>query len=383
VSAPATAVRIAHLVTGGEVAGGQAVALRLARAARARGDDAFFVSPTTGAFTAAAAADGFTVELVDVSRTFRLAGAVRLRKILRRRHVDVLHTHVHLAAGVLGRLAARSAGCVVVSHLHIENHLRESSAARFPLVALDNATARLCARLVAVSEATRAAFERQGFPSRLLETVPNSIDLAALESVAAVDLRRELALSPDSLLVGQVGRLAPVKGQRDLLGAFAAIRERHPGAHVVLVGSDDERGGAYAAELEADARDLRVADAVHLLGFRTDALGVMRAFDALVLPSRIEGMPLAVLEAMALATPVVATAAGGTGEVVDDGRTGLLVPVDDAEALAKALDRLLADAGLRDELGRAARIHVAANFDARVHDRRILDIYDEAVARRS
>lgn len=377
----ATRVRIAHLITGGEMAGGQAVALRLARAARDRGDDVFFVSPTTGSFAAMAAADGFAVELVDVSRTIRLVGAARLRRLLRRRDVDLLHTHVHLAAAVLGRVAARSAGCVVVSHLHIENHLRRSRIARVPLVALDNSTARLCARLIAVSDATRGAFERQGFPSQLLETVPNSVDLTRL-AVPPQDLRQELALAPGSLILGHVGRLAPVKGQRELLHAFAAIRTRHPDAHLVLVGSDDERGGAYATELEAYARDLGVADAVHLLGFRSDALGIVSELDVLVLPSTIEGMPLVVLEAMALGTPVVATAAGGTPEAVDDGGTGLLVPVGDVNALAAALDRLLADALLRDELGRAARTRIAAHFDARHHDRRILEIYDEAVGRR-
>jgi hypothetical protein len=167
-------MRIAHLVTGGELAGGQAVALQLALAGREAGHEAIFVSPTPGELLDRAAAEGLATELVDVRRVIRLGGAVRLARVLRRREVDVLHTHVHVAANVLGRVAARASGASVISHLHIENHFRPSRLARAPLITLDNATARLCSRLVAVSDATRLAFERQGFPTRLLETVHNA-----------------------------------------------------------------------------------------------------------------------------------------------------------------------------------------------------------------
>ena len=137
-------MRVAHLVTGGELAGGQAVALQFAIAAREAGHEALFVSPTPGELVDRAAAEGFATEHVDVRRTTRLRGAARLARVLRRRDVDLLHTHVHAAANVLGRIAARASGAAVVSHLHIENHFRPSRLARAPLVGLDNATARLC-----------------------------------------------------------------------------------------------------------------------------------------------------------------------------------------------------------------------------------------------
>src|SRR5439155_12588372 len=122
--AATTGMKIAHLVTSGELAGGQAIALRLARAARDAGHEPLFVSPTSGAFLDEAAEDGFGTELVDVGRTYRLGGAVALTRLLRRLEVDLLHTHVHAAASILGRVAAKAAGAAVVSHLHIENHFR-------------------------------------------------------------------------------------------------------------------------------------------------------------------------------------------------------------------------------------------------------------------
>jgi glycosyltransferase involved in cell wall biosynthesis len=370
-------MRIAHLMTSGDLAGGQAVALRLARAARSAGHDAMFVSPTHGSFLAEAAADGFAVELVDVRRTYRLGSAARLAGLLRRRRIDVLHTHVHVAAGVLSRCAGRAAGAVVVSHLHIENHFRPQPALRAPLVKLDNSTARLCGRLIAVSEATRESFERQGIPPRLLETIHNGVDASGLEAAPPTALRRELGLPLDALVVGEVGRLAPVKGQRELLQAVAGLRQRHPGLHAVLIGADLEAGGDFRAELERLAHSLGIADGVHVAGFRADAAAALREMDVVVLPSSIEGLPLVVLEAMAHAKPVVATAVGGTPEAVVDGATGLLVPPGDSEALTAALERVLADEELRRRLGEAGRARVLEKFDARVMEDRVLEIYGE------
>lgn len=364
-------MRIAHLITGGELAGGQVVALHLAIAAREAGHEALFVSPTSGDFVDRAATEGFATELVDVTRTTRLRGAARLARVLRRHEVDVLHTHVHVAANVLGRIAARSVGAAVISHLHIENHFRASRLARAPLVGLDNATARLCARLVAVSDATRLAFERQGFPGRLLETVHNGVDVATLTATSPVAVRAELGIPDDELLLAHVGRLAPVKGQRELIGAVRELGRDD--VHVVLFGGDVERGGAFRAELERLAAGLNV----HFAGFRADAAPALGEADALVLPSWIEGLPLVVLEAMALAKPVVATAVGGTPEAVLDGETGLLVPPRDVPALAAALGRLLGDEDLRRQLGVAGRERVEKHFSARAMSQRILEIYAE------
>ena len=369
-------MRVAHLVTSGDQAGGQAVALTLARAARAAGHDVLFVSPTSGAFVAQLTRERFETRFVDVTRTTRWRDCVRLRQLLRGLDVDLLHTHVHVAAGVLGRLAGRAAGSEVVSHLHIENHFRPQRWARAPLIALDNGTARLCTRLLAVSDATRLAFERQGFPPRLLETVHNGVDVGALAAVPPPDLRAELGIPADALVLGHVGRLAPVKGQRQLLEAVARLPAATAAVHVVVIGADTEADGAYAAELGRLAARLRLGETVHFTGFRDDAAAAIQELDALVLPSSIEGLPLVVLEAMAHAKPVVATAVGGTPEAVLDGETGLLVPPDDVAALAAALERIVSDAHLRRNLGRAARLRVAEHFDAGRMAQRVLEVYE-------
>ena len=255
--------------------------------------------------------------------------------------------------------------------MHIENHFRPSRLARTPLVVLDNATARLCARLVTVSDATRLAFESQGFPSPLLETVHNGIDAAALRAAPPVALRAELGIPKDDFLLAHVGRLAPVKGQRELIEALRGLARDD--VHAVFFGRDVERGGAFGAELERLAEGLNVRFA----GFRADAAAALAEADALVLPSWIEGLPLVVLEAMAQGKPVVATAVGGTPEAVVDGETGLLVSPRDVPALAGALERLLGDEDLRQQLGEAGRRRAEEHFPVSAMTRRILEIYDE------
>ena len=365
-------MKIVHLVTSGDVAGGQLVALQLAQAARARGDEVAFVSPTGGPFVDRVRAEGFRCFDVDVSRLFHLRGTVSLARLLRRERVDVLHTHTHLAAAVNGRLAARLAGAAVVSHLHIENHFRSQPALRAFSRTLDNATARLCARLVAVSKSTRDAFVKQGFPAALLETVYNGV--AVDGPVAPAGLRRELDIPDDAVLVAHVGRLAPVKGQRELLRALPAA----PAVHAVFVGEDVETGGAYLAELEREAASLGVSDRARFLA-RRDVPAVLAEADALVLPSQIEGLPMVVLEAMALAKPVIATPVGGTPEVVVDGETGRLVDIDE---LADALGWLRDNPEEARRLGEAGRVRVQAEFGVEAMTTRVLEIYDETVGRR-
>jgi glycosyltransferase involved in cell wall biosynthesis len=364
-------VRIAHLVIGGGQAGGQLVARRFALAARERGDDVRFVGPEDGPFMARVRRDGFETTLVDVGRSHRLDGVVRLARNLRTTGTDLLHTHTLAAANGLSRCAARLVGVPVVSHLHIENHFRPAT--KPVLRALDNGTARLSARLVAVSDATRVAYERQGYPSGRIEVLHNGVDPAFGRPPAG--LRDELGVGEDALLVALVGRLCDVKGQRELIQSLADV----PGAHAVLIGEDLEHGGDYRRLLEREADLATVRNRVSFTGARDDVGALLEQVDVLALPSWTEGLPLVVLEAMAHGRPVVATPVGGTSEAVVDGETGILVPPRDPASLAGALRRL-ADPALRERLGAAGRRRATERFSADEMARRMLEIYDEVTA---
>ena len=360
-------MRIVHVLIGGEVAGGQVVALQLARAARARGDEVELVAPRWGPLSELAAGEGFTTHAADLNRLYHVGGALRLRAIVR--GADVVHTHTLAAANTLARLTARTVGVPVLSHLHIENHFRRATEP--VLRRLDNETARLCARLVAVSHDTRAAYERQGYPAGRIEVVHNGV--APPPPRANGSVRAELGIPEDAPLVGEIARLCEVKGQRELIAALAQL----PDARLLLVGDDLEQGGAFRAGLERDAERAGVRERVIFTGYRPDARALVGELDVLALPSWTEGLPLVVLEAMASARPVVATPVGGTPELVADGETGLLVPPRDPDALAAALRRLLADADLRRRLGEAGERRAREEFSLDAMCARVLAIYDE------
>jgi glycosyltransferase involved in cell wall biosynthesis len=354
-------MRITHVVIGGEVAGGQIVALQLARAARDAGHEVSLVSPSGGPFVERAQAEGFTTAVVPIGGALDLGSIARLRQRLR--GVDVVHTHGHFAVNVVARVAGRLAGARVLAHMHIENAFR-AGPTRHLQIALDNATARLCFAIVAVSDATRASLVRQGYPAARVVTVHNGI-----EAVAPAQPVRPA----DGPTVLEVARLAEVKGQRVLLAALAKLD-----ATAVLVGRDLERGGAYERELRREAERLGVLDRVVFAGQRDDVPGLLAGCDVLCLPSSVEGLPLVVLEAMAQARPVVATAVGGTPELVVHGETGLLVPPGDAGALAAALDEVLGDPDLAHRLGEAGRRRVIESFSLSATTERVLGLYEGA-----
>ena len=361
-------MKVVHLVIGGDVAGGQLVALQLARALRERGHEAVFVSPGPGEFLALAEGEGFRTRVLPLGGALDVRALTRLRAFLRAERADVLHTHAHFSLNVLGRVAGRLAGARVVAHMHIANVFRAGGVGRRAQVALDNATARLCSRIVAVSEATRDSLVEQGYPAGRVVVVHNGI--APAEPVAP---RRPEGAPDGSPLLLHVGRLAPVKGQRELIEALARLRRTD--ALAVLAGKDLERGGSYQRELEALAAELGVPERVVFAGYRDDVPALLAAADVFVLPSFAEGLPLTVLEAMAAARPVVASRAGGTPEAVVDGETGMLVPPGDVRALADALDELLADPERARRLGEAGKRRVEERFSAAAMTDRALAVY--------
>jgi glycosyltransferase involved in cell wall biosynthesis len=186
------------------------------------------------------------------------------------------------------------------------------------------------------------------------------------------EVRRDLGLPPDATVIGLVGRLDHWgKGHKELFEALAQLQERYP-CQALIVG-----GGRREGEVRDWAVSLGLAEVVHFLGPRRDVPDLLNAMDLFVLPSYSEGVSLALLEAMAVGLPVIASAVGGTPEVITDGVTGLLIPPRDPAALAGALARFLADPAGAKQMGAKARRHVAANFSLERLGREINAIYGE------
>jgi glycosyltransferase involved in cell wall biosynthesis len=214
-------------------------------------------------------------------------------------------------------------------------------------------------RVVGVGEAVRQALiSNEGIPAARVEVIYNGIPPERYaEPAARADARRALALGPDDLAIIQVARLDYLKDHATAVRTVGRVRQRHPGARLLLVGEGPERGA-----IRAEADRLGLADHVRFLGLRQDIPRLLQAADLFLLTSISEGIPLTLLEAMAAGLPVVSTRVGGTGEVVADGRTGLLAPAGDDAALADAVLRLAGDAALRERLGGAGRGRVRSLF---------------------
>jgi glycosyltransferase involved in cell wall biosynthesis len=289
-----------------------------------------------------------------------LAGLVRL---MRRVRPHVVHTHT-AKAGTLGRLAALLARVPVVVHTYHGHVFRGYfSPARTRLfLAIERALARHTNRLTTESEGVRRELLDLGIgrPDRFL-VVPPGLDLAPFLASERVrgELRRELGLAPDAALVGIVARLVPIKAHEVFLEAAARLADRRPAVQFVVAGDGECRGA-----LEARAAQLGLAGRVHFLGWRADLDRVYADLDVVALTSDNEGSPVALIEALAAARPVVATRVGGVPDLIEAGRNGLLVPPRDSAALAAALDELLADPARQAALGRAGRVDVARQFGA-------------------
>ncbi|HJQ32246.1 MAG TPA: glycosyltransferase family 4 protein [Pyrinomonadaceae bacterium] len=337
---------------------------------------------------------GITVESLRCTRLGDIrTGVARLRRLLRARRFDVIHTHLW-AANVIGRIAGRMAGVPVVSSVHCPDHAPEvwhdgsgvSIWKRRASLLLDRWSARFgCARMVAVSEYVREYAARYlHFPVGRIDLIYNPIDTDALSESAREgrwreELLNELGLEPDSRVLLNVGRVSPAKGILYAVRALPLILGEHPTTHLVLVGETTD--ARWVEHLKAEARARGVAERVHFIGQRRDVVRYLRGCDLFVFPSLYEGLGIALVEAMAAGRPCVATRTGPIPEVVTDGVDGWLVPPADAEALAAAVCELLADPARREALGRAAEASSLARFRPQAAADALARVYESVVAR--
>lgn len=361
---------IVHVLSSYGVGGQERVALDLAIGQKARGHDVSVLS-------LAAAPDGamageFAQAGVAVGRVPKRGGldptlVPRLARELRQRRAEIVHTHNPLPL-IYGAPAARLAGAAAIHTKHGVNP--GSRGHRL----LRRAAAQLAHAFVAVSDTTAAQARAQhDAPPSRLHTIPNGIrlDRYAPDAEARAATRVELGLG-DAWVVGTVGRLDSYKNQALLVRAMAPLLSSR--VRLVIIGDGDAR-----SEVEAAVAALPEPRWVVMTGRRMDVPRLVHAFDVFAMSSTTEGLPLVVPEAMAAGLPIISTAVGGLPSVIDDGVTGLLVPVEEPP-LAAALARLEADRELARTMGDKARETALARYS---HDRMVeayLELYAQARA---
>ena len=306
------------------------------------------------------------VHCLDAPRPTSVAWLPRLRRIVRDHGIDVVHTHMPLPAAA-ARVALPGRRPVFV---HTEHNMWDRY--RRPTRWINRVTYRRNAAVIAVSDRVAGSI-RSRVP---VEVVVHGIDAdrARHGSVARESARRALGLDAHQPVVGTVGNFTAKKDQVTLLRAAARLRQEVPDLRLVLIGS-----GPLEGELRSLADALGIAASTFFAGSRPDVGALLPAFDVFALSSRFEGLPIALLEAMASRLPCVATSVGGIPEVVTDGDDGMLVQPGDPDALATAIGKLLADDVLRSTVGDRALVR-ARDFRVDRAVRRIEAVYARATA---
>ena len=341
---------------------------------RSRWRPVLFHAHATGAAPLAAEARGLGVHAVAVERgaTARrgVASIPALVRALRRERAAVFHAHqtwsLSCRYGIVAAALARVPARIASAQLFVEIPALRAIDVQHALIS------RCLHRHVAVSRHVAERLrERFGVPAAKISVIPNAV--AAHAAVHRDDrLRAELGAGDARALVLTVARLDEQKGLAHLLDAAALL----PEAAFAIAGDGPERD-----RLEARASSHGVSARVRFLGHRDDVASLLAAADLFVLPSLNEGLPLAAMEAMLAAVPVVATDAGGTGEVVRDDVTGLLVPPADPRALADAIRSLLRDPARAARLASAGRDVVEREHSARAMVAAMSRLYDQVLAR--
>lgn len=391
-------IRALHLISNLEVGGAQEVVRSLLPALARAGASVVVATLRDGPLRAPLEEAGIPVTVIQ-GRSRSLAGDPRALAELRRLYRDlarviddhrseVVQTHLmrslDFLALALRRRPSRPSVIWTFHNARLDLRADQLPGRRWLLRpkragyrGLYRRASRAAGALVAVSDDVARTIDAELRPAAgRLVTIPNGVDVERYATEADRSVRAEIGVPEAAPMLICVAKMLEQKGHRYLVEALAAASGDHEPMHVALLGD-----GPLRDEIASRARAAGVADRLHLLGTRSDVPRLLRAADVFVLPSLWEGLPMALLEAMAAGLPVIATSVSGTRQVVEDGRTGMLVAPGDSAELARAMSRLAGDATLRARLGAAGRDHVRAEFSVDRQAQRHLDLYRACLRR--
>jgi glycosyltransferase involved in cell wall biosynthesis len=339
-----------------------------------------------------AEAEGATALPLPMSRSISprtdLITLLSLVRTLRAERPDILHAHTP-KAGLLATIAGRIAGVpMCIYQIHGLRYMTAKGSRRLLLRTTERIACLMAHRVLAVSPSVLAHAEderliRRGKGAVIGQGTINGIDVEyfapeAFRNRAATE-KASLGIPEDAPVIGFIGRLVADKGVAELVQAWGTLRDLVPDAHLLLIGDPESEDPVDPSTMEFLREDPRA----HLPGFRFDVRPLLATMTVLALPSHREGFGHALLEAAAMEVPTVGSDIPGISDAIADGRTGLLFPVHDVEALTGHLLALLRDPALRAELGKAGRRRAITDFDRREVRRKFLDYYQTALWSRS
>lgn len=295
---------------------------------------------------------------------------LRFKRVLKDEHVDLIHAH-EFDANVQGTFVAALSEIPLVATVHGKNYFWEKVRRRLAYRWVSRR-----ATMVAVSENLKQFIvEKVGVDSEQVKVVYNGVAVLPPCDTADVDqCRKDLDLPKGHHVVGVVGNLYPVKGHQYLIASIPAVLARCPNTTFIFAGR-----GQLEAELKAQAHQLGVDGHVRFLGLRQDIPRILALLDIFVLPSLSEGLSMAILEAMVAGKPVIATDVGGNPELVEDGKTGCLVPPQNSQALADRLVLLLTDKERALYFGKNGQLRAQGRFSLQTMVHEYQSLYDRCI----
>lgn len=351
-------MRILQISSARALGGGERHLLDLANSLAAKGHDVHVaLSPRSPLAKELRSIPKENIVTLPLRNALDAASALELARLISKKQIEIVHVHMARDYPLAAYAARRNRS----SRLIITRHVL------FPLSRLHGVTLSNVTRVIAVSEAVaRRLREQQLFPPDKIVTVPNGIDVerftAARRNFKRAEFRRKLELPAKGLLIGTVGEINPLKGHADFVRAAAIIADRFPDLHFIIAGEDTSSPKENLRALQQLIGELGLEKRVHHFGWLDDIADLYCALDVFVSASHSESFGLAIAEAMACETAVVATRTDGAGEIIDDGVTGLLVPIGDANSMAQAMAGLLEDDKQRRKLAAAASAAVRRRF---------------------
>jgi glycosyltransferase involved in cell wall biosynthesis len=364
-------VRILYISSAKTFGGGERHVVDLAREMTERGHEVFVaLRPTNEWQSRLDFLPPETFLHVSIRNSFGMFSAKRIARFIERERIDILHAHVardYIAASVAAR-SAKTTRLVLTRHV------------MFPMKAYHRFALRNVDAAIAVSPPVATQLERV-FPPKKIHIIPNGIHILEKDrnASAAVEFREFHKIPQDSPLISTLGELKPLKGQRDFVLAANEIAKTHPQTHFIIAGRDNTLDKKFRRELKRLVSVFGLDGKFTWLDWLDDIEPLLAASDIFVSPSHSESFGLAILDAMAAGTPVIATATDGAKELIGDAEA--LVPVKDPLALANAVRKFLDDGDKRNRLGDTLRATAHDKFSLRRMVDATESLYREVIER--
>lgn len=332
-------LNILQVCSAREIGGGERHLVDLTKSLAARGHSVYLaLIPNSPLISELSFLPTHQILEVPLRNSMDVSSAMHLARFAREQSIDIIHSHVARDYPLAAFASARAGNIPYVLTRHV----------LFPLKRVQRLILRRASRIIAVSRSVAASLhEQQVFDADKIVTIPNGINIGRFAETAQ---HRTTDKDVRKLVVGMVGHLAPIKGQENFVRAAAIVAAERTDVDFVIAGEDKARTGEHRAAIESLIARLNLNKRIQLRGWLDDVRGLLASLDLFVSPSRSEPFGLVIVEAMASGVPVVATMSEGAREIIEDGLTGRLVPLEDPEALAQAIKALLADPAERQRL---------------------------------